>query len=216
MQNIILIAPPAAGKGTQSKLLNEKYQIPHISTGDLLREATLNGTEIGNEIKKIMASGNLVSDEIVLELLKNKIKNIKSGFILDGFPRNLEQANKYLELINELNMNIGDVIYIDTPVEITKARIVGRISCPNCKAVYNEILNKPIHEGICDYCNTALVKRDDDNEATFAIRYQTYMRETQPLIEFFDKKGVLYKVDGTLSLEEIFNEIEKIINRGRI
>lgn len=214
MKNIILIAPPAAGKGTQSKLLSSKYQIPHVSTGDLLRSASQRNDEMGNLIKHIMETGDLVSDEIVLGLLKDTLidEKCKNGYILDGFPRTVSQAKEYVKMLDELNIPLGDVIYLDIPKEVIKKRIIGRLSCPNCKAVYNDQIEvlKPKNEGLCDVCRVHLVRRDDDNEQTFNNRYDVFMESTYPLVEFF--KDNLKVIKGDLSAEETFMEIERIIN----
>lgn len=215
MQDIILIAPPAAGKGTQAKLLSSKYQIPHISTGDLLRAAT---GELGDIVKKTMESGALVSDDLVLKLLEERIskEDCQNGIILDGFPRNVSQAESYMKLLEKLNRPLGYVIYLDASKEITQKRIVGRLSCPTCGAVYNDQIddNKPKRFGTCDICNGPLTKRSDDNLETFEKRYQTYMNETYPLLDYFRSKGKLFTVGSGISKERTLSEIEKIINRG--
>jgi len=218
MRNIILIAPPAAGKGTQSQLLCEKYHIPHISTGDLLRSASKEQNELGQKINECMNKGLLVSDEIVIELLSNRIKetDCQNGYILDGFPRTVNQAECYLEMLKQNNLPLGDVIYLDIPKETARKRIVGRLSCPTCGAVYNDQFedSKPKHFGTCDKCNGSLSKRADDTDEVFNERFNTYMRETYPLIEFFEKKGMLFRVGSGISVDRTFSEIEKIINRG--
>lgn len=215
MQDIILIAPPAAGKGTQAKLLSSKYQIPHISTGDLLRAAT---GELGDIVKKTMESGALVSDDLVLKLLEERItkEDCQNGYILDGFPRNISQAESYMKLLEKLNRPLGYVIYLDASKEVTQKRIVGRLSCPTCGAVYNDQIddNKPKKFGTCDICNGPLTKRSDDNLETFEKRYQTYMNETYPLLDYFRSKGKLFTVGSGISKERTLSEIEKIINRG--
>lgn len=215
MQDIILIAPPAAGKGTQAKLLSSKYQIPHISTGDLLRAAT---GELGDIVKKTMESGALVSDDLVLKLLEERIskEDCQNGIILDGFPRNVSQAESYIKLLEKLNRPLGYVIYLDASKEVTQKRIVGRLSCPTCGAVYNDQIddNKPKKFGTCDICNGPLTKRSDDNLETFEKRYQTYMNETYPLLDYFRSKGKLFTVGSGISKERTLSEIEKIINRG--
>ncbi len=215
MQDIILIAPPAAGKGTQAKLLSSKYQIPHISTGDLLRAAT---GELGDIVKKTMESGALVSDDLVLKLLEERIskEDCQNGYILDGFPRNVSQAESYMKLLEKLNRPLGYVIYLDASKEVTQKRIVGRLSCPTCGAVYNDQIddNKPKKFGTCDICNGPLTKRSDDNLETFEKRYQTYMNETYPLLDYFKSKGKLFTVGSGISKERTLSEIEKIINRG--
>lgn len=212
MENIILLAPPAAGKGTQSKLLVSKYHIPHISTGDLLRNASLENNELGMKLKNILESGQLVDDNMVLELLQNRIKqnDCQNGFILDGFPRTVNQAIKYIEMMESLNKTIGNVIFLNVPKEITKNRILGRLSCSNCGEVYNEIYNKPKTIGKCDKCNGDLVKRKDDNDITFEQRYKVYEEETYPLIDFFNKRNVLFTIDS-VSKEETFEKIKQIV-----
>ena len=215
MRDIILIAPPAAGKGTQAKLLSSKYQIPHISTGDLLRAAT---GELGDIVKKTMESGALVSDDLVLKLLEERItkEDCQNGYILDGFPRNVSQAESYMKLLEKLNKPLGDVIYLDASKEVTQKRIVGRLTCPTCGAVYNDQIDesKPKKFGTCDKCNGPLSKRSDDNLETFEKRYQTFINETYPLVNYFKNKGKLFTVGSGISKERTLNEIEKIINRG--
>lgn len=215
MQDIILIAPPAAGKGTQAKLLSSKYQIPHISTGDLLRAAT---GQLGDIVKKTIESGTLVSDDLVLKLLEERItkEDCQNGYILDGFPRNVSQAKSYMKLLEKLKKPLGDVIYLDASKEIIQKRIVGRLSCPTCGAVYNDQIDesKPKKFGICDKCNSPLSKRIDDNLETFEKRYCTFIEVTYPLVNYFKNKDKLFIVDSEGSKEKILNEIEKIINRG--
>ena len=215
MRDIILIAPPAAGKGTQAKLLSSKYQIPHISTGDLLRAAT---GELGDIVKKTMESGALVSDDLVLKFLEERItkEDCQNGYILDGFPRNVSQAESYMKLLEKLNKPLGDVIYLDASKEVTQKRIVGRLSCPTCGAVYNDQIDesKPKKFGTCDKCNGPLSKRSDDNLETFEKRYQTFMNETYPLVNYFKSKGKLFTIGSGISKERTLSEIEKIINRG--
>lgn len=216
MKSIIFIAPPAAGKGTQASLVKEKYGIPHISTGDLLRGARNSNDERSKIICKMQDEGKLVPDELVLDLLKDRLNqsDCKNGYILDGFPRNLEQAEKYEEILNEINMELGNVILIDLDKEIAEKRISGRLSCPKCGAIYNSLIegSKPKTENICDNCNTELVHRSDDSAETYGIRYQTYLDSTAPLINYYEEKNVLYRVNGNISKEEIFKEIEVIIN----
>ena len=212
MGSIILIAPPAAGKGTMSQLLKEKYNIPHISTGDLLRGEVAKQTELGMELDKIMKSGAFVSDELILQVLSSNIESLDT-YILDGFPRTLVQAEKYDEMLKAMNKKISSVIYIDTPKELTKKRIVSRVSCSKCGRVYNTAIEEsmPKNVGICDYCGSNLVKREDDNEETFENRYQVYLQETEPLIEYYRKQNLLSTVDGNKSKQELFDSICKII-----
>ena len=166
MKNIIFIAPPAAGKGTQSKLVSEEYNIPHISTGDLLREEVAKGTKLGKSIKEDMDKGNLVSDEVITTLLKNRItaSDAKNGYILDGYPRTLNQAKIYKDLLLELNYDKGVVIFFDIDKERALKRTLSRIVCGNCGSSYNLLVEdlKPKKENICDRCGNELKTRDDD------------------------------------------------------
>lgn len=218
-KNIMFIAPPAAGKGTQAELLSTKYNIPHISTGDLLRNASQDGTERGKMIADMMVQGILVGDEIILELLKERLQkeDCNNGYILDGYPRNIEQAKQYEEMLKELNKELGIVFYLDIDKEVAMKRIVGRVSCSNCGTVYNEMFEetKPLKDGVCDKCNSDLVKRADDNEETFNTRFETYINKTQALIDYYESTGSLYRINSGISKENTFEQIENIL-RGNI
>lgn len=208
--NIILIAPPAAGKGTQSELICNKYDIKHISTGDLIRAVINSNNEKSIELKKTIEQGKLVSDEFVLDLIKDEIKDGNS-YIFDGFPRTVNQAKLFDELLEKLNKKIDYVIYLDINKEMASKRILGRLSCSNCGKVYNDQIEEsmPKINGICDDCNIELSKRNDDNEETFNKRFDTYMSETKPLLDYY--KDRLYIVDSSLNKYEIFKQIEDII-----
>lgn len=210
--NIILLAPPAAGKGTQSARIVEKYHLKHISTGDLLRASLNSNDAISNQIREIMSSGKLVNDEIILELIKKEfISSNTYGVVLDGFPRNLTQAIKFEELLKELNQSIDKVLYLSISRDEALKRIVGRRTCKSCGRIYNTMidLEKPINEETCDDCGVPLTRREDDNEDTFASRYQTYLDETEPLIHFYQEKGLLKSIDASFKTEEVFNKIEE-------
>ena len=217
MKSIILIAPPAAGKGTQAELLEEKYNIPHISTGDLLRNAIQENKSYSLEIKKMIDNGQFVSDNIVFELLKKRIEkeDCKSGYILDGFPRNITQAELYNQYLSSMDKDLGIAILIDLDKEEAKSRINGRISCQNCGRVYNLNFDKlkPIIEGKCDCCGSDLIKRNDDNEATYEIRYNEYVNDTEPIINYYQDKEILYIVDGNKGKEGIYQQILDILNK---
>jgi adenylate kinase len=210
LNNIVLIAPPAAGKGTQAKMLCEKYNISHISVGDLLRDELKKENEISNYLKSQMESGKLVKDSIIIDLINDRINkdDCKNGFILDGFPRNLNQA---IEL-DKMNKKIDYAFYLNVPKDILKQRIVGRLICPNCGKVYNTIINesKPKNINMCDDCNLSLSKRTDDNAETFEKRYEIYINETQPIINYYKNKGILYDIN-LLTKKEVFDEIVKIL-----
>lgn len=214
MKNLILIAPPGAGKGTLAKALKEKYNYVHISTGDLLRAAASKGDELGLQIKKMQEEGILVTDEIVYEVLKNRLKedDCKNGIILDGFPRNVNQAVKYEEILSELNIDLGVVILLNVDQKVLVKRITGRRTCPECGEIYN-IYNPamtPKVENTCDKCGSTLFQRSDDNEEALKSRYATYLEKTQPLIDYYKEKGILQEVDSSeakLALESV----EKIL-----
>ncbi len=218
MKSIILLAPPAAGKGTQSDLLCEKYGFVHISTGDLIREAVSNQDEMSAYLTEQMQSGKLVSDEIILKLLDTKLEEIsnESGVVLDGFPRNLEQVEKARQYkhLNEAVEKDTCVIYLSVDYDLALKRIAGRISCPKCGHVYNDMIedNQPTVKGICNHCQTVLTKRSDDNEDTFKVRFEMYLNQTEPLIAYYKEKGLLYEVDSSLSTAEVFKQIESIVD----
>lgn len=214
MMNIIFIAPPAAGKGTQSSLLEKKYNYKHISTGDLLREEIKKKTEFGAEIEKIISKGELVSDEIITKLLKNELNNIKhQKFILDGYPRNIAQAETLTEIFKELNIDDYKAIYLDLDEDTAMKRALGRIVCSNCGASYNTYFKNlmPQENGICDKCHHKLIQRSDDNEETMRTRFRTYLELTNPLLDYYKAQEKLFDVDASLNSDQIFSEIEQVL-----
>jgi len=216
MKNIIFIAPPAAGKGTMSSLLKAKYGYMHISTGDLLRDAKNQDNELGRKLVTMLSSGKLVPDEIVLELLEKSLDNRDKDtpFILDGYPRNIKQAEIYDDLLKELSYDMGVVIFLDIDKDTAMKRALSRVVCSKCGLSYN-LDNKelsPIKEGICDACGGTLKTRGDDNKETFITRFDTYMKETYPLIEYYEKKNNLVKIEvSNLTADEVFEEVKKVI-----
>ena len=194
--NILFLGAPGSGKGTQSKNIENKFNIPQISTGDLLRAETSSGSVMGQELKKIMSSGQFVSDDIVLQLVSKKISSseCKNGFILDGFPRNLSQATSLDELLKSLDLSIEYVFLIDVPTDLIIKRCVGRITCNTCGKIENEFFSD-FKEG--DKCGEGIfVKRADDNEETVSNRLKVYSEQTEPIINFYQKKGVLHRIIG--------------------
>ena len=216
MKNIMFIAPPAAGKGTQAERVVEKYHIPHISTGDILREISKEDSEIGEYVRETLASGKLVKDEITYQLIEDRLSknDCKKGYIIDGFPRNLEQAKEYDKILESLGYDIGKVILLDIDKEVLEKRITGRRVCESCNATYNinDEDNKPKEESVCDKCGGKLYQREDDNINSYNNRYDTYLENTYPLLDYYKKKYVLYKVDVSLSVEEVSKEIEAIVS----
>ena len=215
MKNIILIAAPAAGKGTLSEMLVEKYNYAHISTGDLLRDAAKKGDELGNKISEILKKGELVTDEVVFQLLERRLndEDTKNGYILDGFPRTLSQAKEYDLMVQKMGIDLGIVVVIDTPYETLKKRIVGRVLCKECGSVYNTLtgVNTPKVDGICDKCGGELYKRSDDNEESFENRYKTYEEKTAPIIDYYKEKGNLFFIKGE-SKEQMLESIEALLH----
>lgn len=213
--NLILLGAPGAGKGTQAKRIVEKYGIPHIATGDILREAVAKGTELGKKAKEYMDRGELVPDEIVIGIVKERLQqpDCEKGFLLDGFPRTLKQAEALDDMLNELGKKIDSVIYIDVPEEEVVKRIVNRRTCRNCGAVYHLIYAPPKEPNKCDKCGGELYQRDDDKEETVRQRFKVYMENTAPLIEYYEKKGILHKVDGTKNIDEVFQQIDEVLQK---
>ena len=215
--NIILIAPPAAGKGTQAKLLSEKYNIPHISTGDLLRDEISKGTELGLKLKETMDKGDLIDDATILNLLKERLSlsDCNNGYILDGYPRNVSQAEEYEKLLRNLDKDIGKVIFFDIEEKLALQRTVSRIICPNCGTSYNLLVSdlKPKNEGICDKCGSSLKVRSDDTEEVFIKRFETFIDKTKTLKDFYQEEGNLYivNVDENKTVNDIFNEVVKVL-----
>lgn len=216
MKNIIFVAAPAAGKGTISAKVCTEYNIPHISTGDLLRNEIAASSKIGMEIKSAMARGEFVSDEVITKLLKKRLeaKDCKKGFILDGYPRNISQSKTYDNILKELNYDDGLVVFLDIDRELAMKRALSRVVCSKCGLSYN-LINKeyaPLKEGICDNCGSSLKTRSDDNEESFINRFDTFMKETYPLLEYYEKKGNLLKIKvDNITTDDIFDEIKKVI-----
>ena len=211
--NIMLFGAPGAGKGTQAKFIIDKYGIPQISTGDMLRAAISEGTEMGMEAKKFMDEGKLVPDSTIIGIIKDRLsqEDCKKGFILDGFPRTLAQAEALEELLKELNMNLDKVISLNVPDELIVGRVVGRRVCPNCGASFHIENNPPKVEGKCDYCGSDLIIRKDDNKDTVEKRLSAYHEQTAPLFNFYSERGVMVELDGTKEINEIAKEIFNIL-----
>lgn len=213
--NIIFVAPPAAGKGTQSALLVEKYGLSHISTGDLLRAEVAKESDLGKSLKEKMTTGELISDDIVIGLLKTRLMqdDIQKGFILDGFPRSISQAHLLDDMLEELNMKIDHVLYLDMDKTLAMHRALGRMTCPECGAGYNkyEEVMKPKVDGKCDNCQVDLESRSDDNEETFNTRFDTYLDNTQPLLDYYKELNLLSVIDNSGTPENTFKKIEEVI-----
>ncbi len=209
MLNIILMGPPGAGKGTHAKWIATEYKLPHISTGDMFREAMASGSELGNKIKDIVNGGGLVSDELTCELVKERLSrpDCANGYLLDGFPRTIPQAEALKKFGPEIGREVNLVIDIECPSEVLVSRIAGRRVCPKCGASFNVNTMKPKKEGICDYCGTPLIQRKDDNVDSFKVRLENYFKSTEPLLDYYKKEGLLHSFDGTLSLLNMQSEL---------
>ena len=213
LKTIILLGAPGAGKGTNAKRITKEFNIPHISTGDMFREALKNETELGKLAKSYMDKGLLVPDEVTISLVRERLAkdDCKDGFLLDGFPRNLTQAKKKKKIGETIGRPINYVIDINVPESVLKDRICGRRVCKNCGAPYHVTNLKPKVEGVCDLCGGELVQRKDDNEEALKTRLDEYHHQTEPLIEFYTKKGIIHTVDGTKDLDDLMSDIKEIL-----
>ncbi len=210
---IIMLGAPGAGKDTQAQMIADKYDIPHISTGDIFRENVKKGTALGMEAKKYMDQGLLVPDELTVKILLDRVAqaDCKNGYVLDGFPRTIPQAEVLDKAIKELGEKIDYAINVDVPDENIIRRMSGRRACLACGATYHIEHIPPKQEGICDKCGKELVQRDDDKEETVKNRLDVYHKQTQPLIDFYTKQGVLRTVDGTMDMKDVFTAITTLL-----
>lgn len=216
--NVVLFGPPGSGKGTQAQFIVDRYGIPQISTGDMLRAAVKAKTPLGYMAKSIMDAGGLVSDDIVLGLVKERVsrEDCVSGFILDGFPRTIPQAEALISLLDGIGKGIDFVISLDVDNHELINRLSGRRTCPACGKGFHVIYDKPKREGICDACNSLLVQRDDDTEHTVVKRLKVYEEQTSSLKSYFKDLGILYSVSGSGSISDIQAQIGSIIDSGAI
>jgi adenylate kinase len=206
---IILLGAPGSGKGTQAKLLMEKFNIPQVSTGDLLRAAVAAQTPLGKKAKAIMDAGDLVSDDIVLGIIRERLKedDAQNGFILDGFPRTLVQAQELDTLLSELGSDIDTAVLFDVDFEQIVRRITGRRTCSECGQMYNTYFSPPQKEGVCDKCGGKLTHRADDNEETVRNRLNVYQEQTAPLVDYYQKQGKLHKIKAEGEINAIFDRV---------
>jgi adenylate kinase len=210
--NIILLGPPGSGKGTQAKMLMEIYTIPQISTGDILRAAVANQTALGKQAKECMNKGALVPDELVVKIVEERLKerDCGRGFILDGFPRTVAQA----EALDRLNIKIEAAVNVAVGNDELMKRLTGRRTCRTCGAMYHIYFNAPRRDGVCDTCNGELYQRDDDKEETIQTRLVVYAQQTNPLISWYQKKNIVYSVDGIGTVQEIFGRITGALKKA--
>lgn len=212
----VLAGPPGSGKGTQAKLLAPRLGVPHISLGDLLREAVRNRTKVGEIAKGYLDAGKLVPDQVAIDVAEEAVtkEECKNGFVIDGFPRTVEQAKLFDGLITKLGFNLKKVLYIDILLEEILRRLTGRRSCNKCGAVFHVKFNPPKLEGVCDSCKGELRQRHDDTEDVIKVRYEVYRKQTSPMMEYYRKMGKLLRIDGSKPVNEVFNEISKAVIDG--
>lgn len=211
--NLILLGPPGAGKGTQAAKIIEKFDVPHISTGDIFRENIKEGTPLGQKAQEYMNKGELVPDSLVIEIATDRLTkdDCKDGFLLDGFPRTVEQAEALDKFLAESGKKVDHVLDIDVAPEILMERLTGRRVCKSCGATYHVTNIPPKVEGVCDSCGGQLYQRDDDTAETVGNRIDVYNSQTKPLIEYYEKAGNISHLDGSARLEDLFAEIVKIL-----
>ena len=210
---IIMLGAPGAGKGTQAKMIAEKYSIPHISTGDIFRANIKNGTELGKKAKSYMDKGQLVPDELTLDLIMDRFKqdDCKNGYVLDGFPRTIPQAEALDTALKAKGEEVDFAIDVDVPDENIVKRMGGRRACVGCGATYHVVYSPTKVEGVCDKCGEELIVRDDDKPETVLNRLEVYHNQTQPLIDYYNEQGILKSVDGTVDMKDVFNAIVDIL-----
>ena len=213
IMNIVLIGPPGAGKGTQATRMIDRLQVPQISTGDMFRAAVKEGSPMGKKAKEYMDKGALVPDDVVIGVVKERFQkpDCKKGFILDGFPRTLEQAKALDGLLKDLGTKLDHVVVIEVPDDYLVKRLTGRRTCRGCNYMHHIEFDPPKKSGVCDKCGGELYQRDDDQEATIRQRLTTYHGQTSPLIEYYGKQNIVRKINGTLSMEKVQDEIKKAI-----
>lgn len=215
MKNIIFIAPSNAGKGTQADITKQRYNLGHISTGDLLREISKEDSELGRKVKECVDNSIFVTDEMMTEIIKDRISRTEcqNGYILDGYPRTMKQLELYRDMLRQEDKDFGIVILIECPYEVCEQRVTGRLVCPNCKKIFHETNSemKPKVDGICDDCGSTLEKRPKDTVEELKNKYETYQKNTEPLIEEFEKMGVLYRVDGSKGRDYTDQQVEQIL-----
>jgi len=210
---LVFLGPPGAGKGTQAKLLSQRMGFLHLSTGDLLREAVKNQTPLGKKAKEYMDRGELVPDELIVQLIEETMPK-DGNVILDGFPRTVNQALALEEMLKGKGEKISKVLFFDVPDEVIIDRLSGRRVCSKCGAVYHVKYNPPKVEGVCDLCGGSLVQRDDDREEVVKKRLEVYRKQTQPLIEFYQDRGIIYRLDAEKGVEELFEEVKGLVRDG--
>ncbi len=216
--NLLLMGLPGAGKGTQAERIAEKYEIPHISTGDMFRAAIKDGTPLGKKAKEYMDAGDLVPDEVTIGIVRERLgqADCRKGFLLDGFPRTTTQAEALEQILTDLDRNIHFVLNIHVTAEELMARLTGRRVCRSCGAAYHVEFNPADKEGVCDKCGGELYQRDDDNEKTVHNRLQVNINQQQPLLDFYQEKGYVRQIDGSQHIDQVFKDIDAILCQAAV
>lgn len=211
--HLVLMGPPGAGKGTQAALIARDFDIPHISIGDMLRDAVKQRTKLGEKAKEYMDRGDLVPDVLVVDITGERLAapDTKKGFVLDGFPRTLEQAVSLKEILADVSINLDVVLNLEVSEEELLRRLTGRRVCPNCQATYHLVFNPPKSLGVCDRCGHDLIQRDDDKKSTVKQRLQVYYSQSRPLVDYYRERGLLVNVDGDQSVDEVYEDVKEII-----
>jgi adenylate kinase len=211
--NLVLMGLPGAGKGTQAEQIVEKYKIPHISTGDMFRSAIKEGTDLGLQAKSFMDKGELVPDEVTIGIVRERLSkaDCEKGFLLDGFPRTVPQAEALENILSDLNRKIEFVINIDVEKELLMERLTGRRICKSCGSTYHLVFNPPATEGVCDRCNGELYQRADDNEETVQNRLEVNLKQTKPLLDFYETKGYLRNINGQQDIRKVFADLDELL-----
>ncbi len=215
---LLLMGPPGAGKGTQAEVLTKRLQVPHISTGDMFRKAIKEGTELGKKAKQFMDEGKLVPDEVTVGIIQERLaeSDCKNGFLLDGFPRTVAQAEALSKILNDFDMLLDAVVNIQVPRENLIERLTGRRICRNCGATYHIVFNPPSNSVKCDVCGGELYQRSDDNEETVANRLDVYEKQTAPLVQYYEQQNVLNNINGDQEIKEVLKEIGERLGRDLV
>ncbi|MBO8139636.1 MAG: adenylate kinase [Thermosipho sp. (in: Bacteria)] len=213
--DMVFLGPPGAGKGTYAKELVKLFNIPHISTGDMFREAVASGSELGKKVEEILKRGDLVPDDLTISIVKDRLskEDCKNGFILDGFPRTVDQAKALDEILNFLGRELGYAFYFEVNEEVVVQRITNRRICKNCGKIYNLLTMPPKVDGKCDVCGGELFQREDDGEEVVRNRYKVYMENTYPVIEYYQKQNKLFTIDGASGVDSVIKEVLNIVRR---
>jgi adenylate kinase len=211
--NLVLMGLPGAGKGTQAEQIVDQYEIPHISTGDMFRSAIKEGTVLGLQAKSFMDKGELVPDEVTIGIVRERLSkaDCEKGFLLDGFPRTVPQAEALETILSDLNREIDFVINIDVKKELLMERLTGRRICKSCGSTYHLVFNPPATEGVCDRCNGELYQRADDNEETVQNRLEVNLKQTKPLLDFYETKGYLRNINGQQDIRKVFADLDELL-----